>query len=550
MIISFNRYNGGGSGSGSTDLTNYWTSAQTESAITVAVEPKADKKILIDFDRTPQADRATLYSTLKGLYDGGSGATINKDYDFFKTVGPKQGLKIDYYTFSGDTAVFGKVVSPDNISDQVVYGQVLTIDSAGSVNVVTNTVGGGASGVVDSTVLKPVSEFPEDPELGDMVSRVDTTMPTFWWNNSDNTTYKMHIDPLVLDTEAAYDVISFETQADGILWGRILYDDHNQVMTLKFFDEEDNEVYLLGNLNKARSLDIAIGDGYYVGIGFLDDDFTSEGGRMLQVGRTDGTFGNWQGNADQIPELDVEDIEVEDERTGEIIPGIPDAAGPWFYNGHDWVSVGDYASGPIWKTIGTINSDIDTLNDRVDEISASTPTVDLSNYYTSAQTEEAISAATSGKADAANVTANSTRKFPYWNAQGIITGVSSDIANYVYEKFNGRNIRVYGPSTDQFDFYAPTTSGNPGEVLVSTGNGAPVWSAVTMPDMSAYYTSAQTAYEIYTRTQDMVTSTDDPDYNIGRVSHIVKLTQADYDQLVLDDGVDDSTLYIIVSQSS
>lgn len=33
MIISFNRYNGGGSGSGSTDLTNYWNSAVTEQHI-------------------------------------------------------------------------------------------------------------------------------------------------------------------------------------------------------------------------------------------------------------------------------------------------------------------------------------------------------------------------------------------------------------------------------------------------------------------------------------------------------------------------------------
>lgn len=33
MIIDFNRYNGGGSGSGSTDLTNYWNSAVTEQHI-------------------------------------------------------------------------------------------------------------------------------------------------------------------------------------------------------------------------------------------------------------------------------------------------------------------------------------------------------------------------------------------------------------------------------------------------------------------------------------------------------------------------------------
>ena len=101
-------------------------------------------KTIVDFDKTSQAERATLYATLKALYDGGSGATINKDYDFYKTVGTKQGLKIDYYTFSADNLVFGKVVSPDTISEQAVYAQVLTIDSAGTVAVVTNTVGGGS----------------------------------------------------------------------------------------------------------------------------------------------------------------------------------------------------------------------------------------------------------------------------------------------------------------------------------------------------------------------------------------------------------------------
>lgn len=124
------------------DLSDYWTADQTEAAIAQSVSGKADAKMLVDFDKTTQSERAALYTTLKSLNDGGSGATINKDYDFFKTVGAKQGLKIDYYTFSGGSAVFGKVVSPDNTSDPVIYGQVLTIDASGNVNVVTNTVGG------------------------------------------------------------------------------------------------------------------------------------------------------------------------------------------------------------------------------------------------------------------------------------------------------------------------------------------------------------------------------------------------------------------------
>lgn len=154
MIV--NKYNqgGGGSGSGVTPeqvqqqidsaLTPYWDSAVTESAITEAVSGKADAKIVIDFDHTSQAERAALYADLYDLYDGGSGATINRNYDFYKTVNTWQGLKIDYYGFSGDTLVFGKVVSPENITDEVVYEQVMTIDSEGNVEVATNSVGGGA----------------------------------------------------------------------------------------------------------------------------------------------------------------------------------------------------------------------------------------------------------------------------------------------------------------------------------------------------------------------------------------------------------------------
>jgi len=147
---------------------------------------------------------------------------------------------------------------------------------------------------------------------------------------------------------------------------------------------------------------------------------------------------------------------------------------------------------------------------------------DMSAYYTSAQTEEAISAATSGKADAANVTPYSNRRlFPTWNSQGIITGV--------YEEARNRSVKVNGNfyhfySSDGFDLdlpniYTPANAGAAGDILVSNGGGAPVWSAVTFPDVS-----------------NMVTST--------YVSTIWKGTQAQYDAITAKDP---NTFYIIVS---
>ena len=220
--------------------------------------------------------------------------------------------------------------------------------------------------------------------------------------------------------------------------------------------------------------------------------------------------------------------------------------------------------------------------------------VNLDNYWTSAQTEDAISAATSGKADAANLTENRNEMwFPIWSSQGVVQG---GIGNRMYMKsffVNGDQKIIIGNNNQDIRIYAPTTSGNPGEILVSTGSGAPVWSAVTggggdmsnywnsaqtksyvdsaatnlqdqidtmddvvaaalvdlndrvyeisgsTPDISNYWTSAQTANAISNATQDKVISTD--------VRLIVKLTQSDYDQLVLDDDVDPDTFYIIVN---
>ena len=95
-----------------------------------------------------------------------------------------------------------------------------------------------------------------------------------------------------------------------------------------------------------------------------------------------------------------------------------------------------------------------------------------------------VSAATSGKADAANVTANTTMKFPLWNEQGVITGTTGNNLTTTGFYLNGtrRNLIKEAASGDLGDAYAPTSPGSAGQILVSTGNGAPVWSSVTMPD--------------------------------------------------------------------
>ena len=129
---------------------------------------------------------------------------------------------------------------------------------------------------------------------------------------------------------------------------------------------------------------------------------------------------------------------------------------------------------------------------------------DMSGYWNSAETLDAISAATSGKADAANTTANTVNNmFPKWNEQGIITGSTAQaVGSFI--KVNDTLAGVFFSNTTKYDssakalrLYSPLSAGTAGDILVSAGaNQAPVWSAITFPDASNYVTSAQVETQI------------------------------------------------------
>ena len=223
----------------------------------------------------------------------------------------------------------------------------------------------------DSSVLKGTMEFPEEAEIGDMISKVDE-MPTFWWNDSDNTTRKMHIDLDTLDTGETYPVLSFLNEDGEPLYGRLEY---NFGWKINFYDEDDNLASAL-TLTSTRAanpnINIPLEDGYYAGIGYLDDDFTGLGGKMLQIGRTDGTFGEWDGTVDEIPELTTEEIDIDG------IPGIPSATGPYYLNGAEWVSVAEMAQNGIYNYLNQdvfprlddAQDDITTLTDDLNDLAA------------------------------------------------------------------------------------------------------------------------------------------------------------------------------------
>lgn len=112
-------------------------------------------------------------------------------------------------------------------------------------------------------------------------------------------------------------------------------------------------------------------------------------------------------------------------------------------------------------------------------------TGDLGSYYTSAQTDTAISNAVSGKTDKVSVTANTGRQFPRWNSQGVVTGTTG---NTVYEQslnINGTSKTMLQTTNSSFGtIYAPTTAGSAGQPLLSNGSGAPVWGSYKLQFLS------------------------------------------------------------------
>lgn len=159
----------------------------------------------------------------------------------------------------------------------------------------------------------------------------------------------------------------------------------------------------------------------------------------------------------------------------------------------------DSALTPYWDSADT--------KDYVDE-AISGVSIDLSDYYTSAQTESAITMAVSGKADAVNIEPNVNKfYFPTWSNQGVITGINGGEFKLKTIKINNKDNAFPGYFiSDLPAIYAPETSGNSGEILVSTGNGgAPVWSAVTFISSADVETQINGVLTAYTPTTNIAT---------------------------------------------
>lgn len=98
--------------------------------------------------------------------------------------------------------------------------------------------------------------------------------------------------------------------------------------------------------------------------------------------------------------------------------------------------------------------------------------IDMNNYYTKTQADNAFNPKNTTNANSGSY------RFPNWNANGQITGYSTQ-AYQASQNVNGSSRTLYSTSSTTLPtIYAPTSAGTQGYYLVSSGNGAPVWQAL------------------------------------------------------------------------
>ena len=122
-------------------------------------------------------------------------------------------------------------------------------------------------------------------------------------------------------------------------------------------------------------------------------------------------------------------------------------------------------------------------------ITDATP-INMEDYATTG-TVNTLSGQVATKADKANVTANTSRQFPSWNAQGIVTGTTGNTLYEASHNINGSSYTILRTSSSSSlpEIYTPTSAGTKDAVLLSNGSGAPVWSSYKFQFIT------QTAYD-------------------------------------------------------
>ena len=502
------------------------------------ISADGENKTVVDFDTTSQAERANIYSTLKTLYDGGSGSSINKNYDFYKTVDTKQGLKIDYYTFADGKLVFGKVVSPNNSADTIVYEQVVLISADGSVEVVTNTVGrpytaganisisnqnqisvSGLSTINGSAItaggnivigggdkLMPVGELPATADTGTVMATSGSTGIGKWSVDGYKYTFT------ILDTDhskwATRQKIAemhpgYLTQGGDLTNIYCRYFDggeYDPYWEFYFENSEDEfSSFYLDEYDEYSDTRYDFIDSYGIPPEYENSAKVSVEWNNLTHQFT--IYSDMDAYADPIvylPMVNTENYPGAYFNTFDV--GTFSERGAFQFDGSDWQSGGSGQGGGE-SVIELTQAQYDALSayapDTTYIITDATP-INMDNYATTADTAAlsgdvaTLSGSVADKADKQNVTANIVRQFPRWNAQGVVIGTTGSNMYEVSHYINGSSYTIVraGNSGNMPDIYAPTSKGTAGQILQSPSSGnIPTWSTYKFQFIT------QTAYD-------------------------------------------------------
>ncbi len=422
------------------DLSDYYTSAQTETAI--------DNKLGDYLSKVEYEPKELAIS-----------AALNQ-------------LNSDVQTISGNTPDMSLYTPTTGFS--TINGSAITEGT----NII---IEGGGSG----TELLPVSAFPQSAEIGTLVAKTDIEPTIGYWETSDSALTFHLIDTAYTGTAITLATL-LNNATNPMLDGDIdisleyNYDDSDLLQVILKVGGDDSTAqafpFNMGEISQDWVYDeiqddpaaIAPGDYYYISY-----NFTCNGDALtFTVKKTyDGTEG--------FVSLDFtsEDYELAN------LPGTTVVDGIYQYDGTEWNKYeGGSASGS--NIVELTQAQYDALTTKDPDtlyIISDASSINMDNY--ALQTDlttlsNTVNTSLSTKADAANITANNSNiKFPKWNSQGIITGSVDGNTYYNYGFYINGNSRVI-PSTGSFpNIFAPTTAGDAGKPLVSNGSGAPVWGA-------------------------------------------------------------------------
>lgn len=654
MIIDFNKYNGGGSGSGVTpeqvqeqinsaltpywdsavtvdyvdgavsgiDLSNYYTKVETDSAITAvenhlfdveevtssALTELHDGLLEVSAATGGKADAANVsgntsnrYFPLwneQGIITGTTGLNVSAGVQTINGVsklvyGGQSDLGAIYAPTDAGTA--GKVLvskgsgapvwSAVTIPDMSLYTPTSgfsTINGSAITNGGNIVIEGGSGG--DSTVLKGVSEFPRDAEIGDLVSKI-IPIDGFYWDNSDNTTDKMHIDLAALDTGETYTIATFES-VSGASRVTLFYDDEDLVWGLAV-NEENGGVYLGGiiPLTGVSDCNIPLNEfyEYYASIGYLPDDYSGQGGMMIQIGLTNGSFGNWEGNVTDIRDYTDYDIEFAETKYA--------ADGPYYYDGEDWVNIKEEAEKAAEdKVLGAFprmpHFNLDGGGVDIEQVKSA-----IFDTYVPDGGEEPVNRSEMWLYNTAfdyldnNVDWNDADvpiQFTIDPVEKVAYIENIPAGNYIFGLYKDEPGDKYDPEFNILYWSKSAADGLGDWDWQTIENTCAPWDNPDM-EMNQYWRDkfdcnvaitnqvgwfnwsfpkdvkrfeirivdggqGNEYLEINTEYKEGVTSVDD--FGYGIVTKMVKLDQYQYDQLVLDDEVDPDTFYIIVPPSA